>query len=95
MTDMLKYLDANVGAPKNDLERAMRMAQQPRAKAMGNNEIGLNWITLTTASGRKIVAHDGGIIAFDTAREIGVVLLANTTGVPSDIAIKLLDPPAQ
>ncbi len=100
MADMLKYLDANLGEPKNDLERAMRMAQQPRAKAAGTNEIGLNWITLTTASGRKIVAHDGGtggygaFIAFDPARETGVVLLANTTGVPSDIALKLLDPPA-
>ena len=35
MTDMLKFLDANVGPPKDDLERAMRLAQQPSSKAAG------------------------------------------------------------
>lgn len=97
MTDMLKYLDANLGEPETDLERAMRLAQQPRAKASGKNEIGLNWIIIPTASG-KIVAHDGGtggygaFIAFDPEREIGVVLLSNSANVPADIAMRLLDP---
>jgi D-alanyl-D-alanine-carboxypeptidase/D-alanyl-D-alanine-endopeptidase len=51
MTDMLKFLDANVGPPKNDLERAMRDAQKPRAPAGPGMQIGLNWITTKTGNG--------------------------------------------
>ena len=97
MTDMLKFLDANVGPPKDDLERAMRLAQQPSSKAAGP-KIGLNWITQTTKSGYDIVWHNGGTggygayIGFDQKRGVGVVLLANTPGAPEDIAIHLLDP---
>ena len=96
MTDMLKYLDANVGAPKNDLERAMRFAQQPRAKA-GVMRIGLNWFTQTTPSGMEIVWHNGAsggygaYIGFDQKRGVGVVLLSNSSGGADDIAFHLLD----
>jgi D-alanyl-D-alanine-carboxypeptidase/D-alanyl-D-alanine-endopeptidase len=99
MTDMLTFLDANLGEPKNDLERAMRLAQQPRAVA-DNMQIGLNWLTIPTPSG-KVVAHDGGtggygaFIAMDPGRGIGVVVLANTAArTSSDIALHLLDPAA-
>ncbi|MFT3723678.1 MAG: serine hydrolase [Hyphomonadaceae bacterium] len=97
MIDMLKYLDANVGPPKNDLERAMRLAQEPSSKAAGP-KIGLNWITQTTKGGHEIIWHNGGTggygsyIGFDQKRGVGVVLLANTSGAPEDIAIHLLDP---
>lgn len=96
MTDMLKFLDANMGEPKNDLERAMRMAQAPRFPLGGDAEIGLGWITISTASG-SFVYHDGGtggygaIIAIDTKRNVGLVLLGNRTGIPDDIAMHLMD----
>jgi CubicO group peptidase (beta-lactamase class C family) len=98
MTDMLKFLDANIGEPKNALERVMREAQKPRAPAGPNMQVGLNWLTLKTRSGAEFVWHDGGtggygsFIGFDPKRNIGVVLLANTSGAPEDIAIHLLDP---
>lgn len=97
MTDMLKFLDANLGEPKNDLERAMRMAQQPTSTAQGPT-IGLNWITQDMPGGTQIVWHNGGtggygtFIGLDQKRDVGVVLLANTSGVPQDIAMHLLDP---
>lgn len=97
MTDMLKFLDANLGPPKNDFERAMRLAQTPSSTARGP-KIGLNWHTEVTRSGTEIVWHNGGTggygtyIGLDQKRGVGVVLLANTSGVPQDIAIHLLDP---
>lgn len=97
MMDMLKFLDANLGEPKNDLERAMRMAQQPTSTAKGP-KIGLNWLTQDTPGGAQIVWHNGGTggygayIGLDQKRGVGVVLLANTSGVPQDIAVHLLDP---
>jgi D-alanyl-D-alanine-carboxypeptidase/D-alanyl-D-alanine-endopeptidase len=96
MTDMLKFLDANLGEPKNDLERAMRLAQAPRFPLGGDAEIGLGWITVHTASG-SFVYHDGGtggygaIIVLDPKRNVGLVLLGNRTGIPEDIAMHLMD----
>ena len=98
MTDMLKFLAANMGEPQNDLERAMRLAHQTRFRISPNSEIGLGWITMTTESGAHLVFHDGGtggygaIAGFDPARNVGLVLLGNRTGVPEDIAIHLMDP---
>lgn len=97
MVDMLKYLDANLGEPKNDLERAMRLAQQPRFRMSDNAQIGLGWITITTDKG-DFIYHDGGtggygaIIAIDPKRNVGLVLLGNRTGIPEDIAMHLMDP---
>lgn len=97
MTDMLKFLDANLGEPKNDLERAMRMAQQPTSTASGP-KIGLNWIAQDMPGGAQVVWHNGGtggygtFIGLDQKRGVGVVLLANTSGVPQDIAMHLFDP---
>lgn len=96
MADMLKFLDANVGEPASDLERAMRIAQAPRFPLGGDAEIGLGWITINAASG-SFVYHDGGtggygaIIAIDTKRNVGLVLLGNRTGIPDDIAMHLMD----
>ncbi len=98
MTDMLKFLDANVGEPKSDLERAMRDAQAPRAPAGPTMQIGLNWLTMKTKGGGEIVWHNGGtggygsFIGFDPKRGVGIVLLSNRSGVIDDIAIHLLDP---
>lgn len=97
MTDMLKFLDANLGEPKNDLERAMRLAQQPRFRMSPATQIGLGWITITTSKG-DFLYHDGGtggygaIIVLDQKRGVGLVLLGNRTGIPEDIAMHLIDP---
>jgi D-alanyl-D-alanine-carboxypeptidase/D-alanyl-D-alanine-endopeptidase len=98
MTDMLKFLDANVGEPKTDLERAMRDAQKPRFPLPPTSQIGLGWISFPTSTGNMIAFHDGGtggygaIIGVDQTRSVGLVILANRTGVPEDIALHLIDP---
>ncbi len=98
MNDMLKFLDANLGPPKNALESAMRDAQAPRFATGPNMQIGLNWFTQKTNSGAEFVWHNGGtggygsFIGFDPKRGVGVVLLANRSGVPQDIAMHLLAP---
>ncbi len=99
MTDMLKFLDANMGQPMSDLERVMRDAHTPRAgNGAPNEQIGLNWITRTTSGGINVVHHGGNtggyrsFLGFDAKRDVGVVLLANQTGVESPIAFHLLDP---
>jgi D-alanyl-D-alanine-carboxypeptidase/D-alanyl-D-alanine-endopeptidase len=97
MNDLMKFVDANLGEPKTDLERAMRRAQQPRFPISTNAKIGLGWITVTTKNG-EFIYHDGGtggygaIVGIDQKRGIGVVLLGNRTLVPEDIAMHLFDP---
>lgn len=96
MTDMLKFLDANIGEPASDLERAVRLAHAPRFPIGGNAKIGLGWITITTPKG-SFIYHDGGtggygaIVAIDPQRNVGLVLLGNRTGIPGDIAMHLMD----
>jgi D-alanyl-D-alanine-carboxypeptidase/D-alanyl-D-alanine-endopeptidase len=97
MIDMMKFLDANMGAASNGLERAMRLAHVPRAAA-GNGRIGLNWLSFKTSGGVDIVYHTGNTggyssyIGFDPVRGVGVVMLANQFGVTLDIPVHLLDP---
>jgi D-alanyl-D-alanine-carboxypeptidase/D-alanyl-D-alanine-endopeptidase len=98
MTDMLKFLDANVGPPKTPLERAMRDAQKPRAPMRPGTQIGLNWITTKASSGVEYIWHNGGtggyrtFIGFDPARGVGVVVLSNRSISADDIGVHLLDP---
>jgi D-alanyl-D-alanine-carboxypeptidase/D-alanyl-D-alanine-endopeptidase len=98
MTDMLKFLDANVGPPKNALERAMRDAQKPRAPAGAGMQIGLNWLTSKSKGGVEYVWHNGGtggyrsFLGFDPKRGVGVVVLANRSISADDIGAHLLDP---
>lgn len=93
-SDMLTFLDANMGAPKNDIERAMRESHRVRASE-GDQGIGLAW-GVVKVNGRTIITHDGGtggygaFIAFDPDREVGVVLLNNKQLPEADIAMHVL-----
>lgn len=97
MTDMLKFLDANMGLAGNELERVMRVAHAPRADA-GNSKIGLNWFSWTTPGGVDIVYHSGNTggyssyLGFDPVRGVGVIMLTNQAGTTLDIPSHLLDP---
>jgi D-alanyl-D-alanine-carboxypeptidase/D-alanyl-D-alanine-endopeptidase len=90
-SDMLTFLDANMGAPKNAVERAIRDSHRVRASE-GDQSIGLAW-GVVKVNGRTVITHDGGtggygaFIAFDPDREIGVVLLNNTQLPEADIAM--------
>lgn len=93
--DLLLFLAANTGPPASRLERVMRDAQQVRASAGENAEIGLNW-HVRTVGGRKIIMHGGATvgyetqIAFDPERGVGVVLLTNIAEFDDDIGLDLL-----
>jgi len=87
--DMLKYLKANVGTAGNDLQRAMRVAQEPR-KSIDGGSIGLAW-TIRSYQGRTLVAHGGATagfsaaMGFDPDKRVGFVMLANQGQFQDDI----------
>lgn len=97
LDDMLTFLDANVGAPRSALERAMRIAHEPRREAGDTTmRVGLNWMTRTVGADR-IVWHNGGtagfhtFIGFDPVREVGVVVLTNFAQGADDIGFHLVN----
>jgi CubicO group peptidase (beta-lactamase class C family) len=94
--DLLSYLSANVGQADTDLERAMRVAQEPRRPVGdGPQRIGLAWRT-TAVNGRRIVMHGGGTggfdteVAFDPERRVGVVILTNSTDFGDNLGQDLI-----
>lgn len=93
--DMLAYLDANAGAPRNDLERTMRAAHAFRRDVEDEHSIGLGWQRVRVGD-RTIVNHGGGTggfstyIAFDSASGAGFVMLANQTAFGDDFGMDFL-----
>jgi serine-type D-Ala-D-Ala carboxypeptidase/endopeptidase len=94
MTDMLKFVDANMGEPRSDLHHAMRVSHRPVGRNQGF-EVGLGWHILRVGQDR-ICFHNGGTggyrsaIGFDPVRRLGVVLLTNSAKEVDDIALDLL-----
>jgi len=99
--DMLRFLDANIGEPDSDLERSMRAAHR-RSSAPANPQsavpaIGLTWL-IQPIGNKTVLWHNGGtggfrsFIAFDPDREVGVVVLANSSHSVDDIGMHLLVP---
>jgi serine-type D-Ala-D-Ala carboxypeptidase/endopeptidase len=98
--DMLRWLDANMGEPTSDLERALRQAHEPRevlTTTPVDLRVGLGWITRLDGDAR-IVWHNGGtagffsFAGFDPDRRVGVVVLGNSQHPVDDIALHLFDP---
>ena len=94
--DMLAFLDANVGDPATDLERAMRASHQSRRPAAGANAVGLGWHILSVGEDR-IVWHNGGTggyrtwAGFDPDRDVAAVVLTNSTHGADDIGFHLVN----
>lgn len=94
--DMLTFLEANVGEPATDLERAMRVSHAPIMEAGGGNEVGLNWHVLSLGEDR-VVWHNGGtggyrtFAGFDPDRGVAVVVLTNSIEGADDIGFHLLN----
>jgi CubicO group peptidase (beta-lactamase class C family) len=92
--DLLKFLEAQIGVPENELEESMRLAHEPRADT-DDGRIGLAWMT-NEMGGRRIVWHGGTsggfttMIAFDPERRIGVVVMANVEPFGFDLGLTLL-----
>jgi hypothetical protein len=75
--DLLKYLSANLELTQSNLTPLMTQA----------HDLGLAWYTTTDRNGHTIISHGGGtggcrsFPAFDKARQRGVVVLTNSSGV--------------
>ena len=101
MTDMLKYLDANLGTLKSDLAPSMKSMLNNRIPTgIPNLDNGLGW-QIVNKYGADIAMHNGGtfgfssFMAFNPITKVGVVILSNTVdegeiGV-DDIGLHILD----
>jgi len=95
--DMLKYLAANMGINKSVLYPAMQLSHKPSGSLIGGMSIGLGWVN-QTVEGEEIVWHNGGtggymtFAGFTKDGEKGVVVLSNTSAMPDDIGIHILNP---
>ncbi|MEW5930189.1 MAG: serine hydrolase [Gemmatimonadota bacterium] len=104
MDDLLRYLAANVRAPKSGLDRSIHVTHQPQhavsdsaAARTGTNAMGMGW-QIRTVGNRRIVWKDGGtagfqtFIGFDPERRVGVVVLSNTAIEVDDVGFHLIEP---
>jgi CubicO group peptidase (beta-lactamase class C family) len=97
VTDMLKYVAANMGLKPSPLANAMTMARQDlKDTTIPDMRIGLAW-HLMKRSDTVIVWHNGGtggyhsFVGFDLKKGLGVVILSNSTNGIDDIGFHLLD----
>ncbi|REK19010.1 MAG: serine hydrolase [Planctomycetota bacterium] len=94
--DMLKFLAANLGLKKTDLDEAMALAQQQHFESpdQAANDVGLAWQLQRKGN---VIWHNGGTGGYHTyaaiqpEKKIGVVVLASTqTGKVDELGRKLL-----
>lgn len=99
VTDLMTYLEANIGEPKSPLEHAMRDAHRGQHAPRPGMEVGLGWFS-TKREPLNLVGSRGGsagystFIAFDPDTRAGVVVLANSGGFEyaDKIGRELLNP---
>lgn len=97
VTDLLKFLAANLGLLKSDLLPAMQKTHRvQKGTGFPHESIGLGWHVLSDY-GAEIVSHGGetggynSFIGFDQKQRIGVVVLSNSRNSIDDIGLHLLE----
>lgn len=101
-SDMVKYLSANTGLIKTNLEEAMHDSHSIRLytnMSTGPYDVyvGLGWFS-TTNFGSQIIWHNGEVpgynsfVGFNPATQRGVVVLSNTIPQDIDVAFIALKP---
>ena len=95
-SDLLTFLEANMGLRSSRLLPAMQATQQARMDADSPNvQIGLGW-HIRTADGEQIIWHEGGtggyysFAGFNPRNQVGVVILTNTRRTLDEIGFRLL-----
>ncbi len=94
-TDMLRYLQANMGRRSDALGAAMKFAQEPRRDIGKDSRIGLAWMTLTR-DGTSVIWHNGGtggyrsFLGFTTDGKRGVVIMTNIAVGVDELGIAAL-----
>ena len=83
VTDLMTYLDANIGEPTSPLEVAMRVAHRGHGSPREGMELGLGWMSMTRGP-LTLVGLNGGTagyssyLAFNPNARAGVLVLANS-----------------
>ncbi|GLQ98666.1 serine hydrolase domain-containing protein [Dyella mobilis] len=100
--DMLRYLKANMGMLSSPLQRAMQLAQTPRASTTSpDTKIGLIWMTehgVDSHDGPDVIWHGGethgfqSFIGFTADHQRGVVVLTNANAGARDLGFATLLP---
>lgn len=81
LDDMVKYVQGQLGKPAASITPALKLSQQEVSKTP---PMAMNWMLMPVA-GRTVHVHEGGtggfssFVAFDNARQRGVVILSDTT----------------
>ena len=95
--DMLVYLAAALDTARGPLGPAMALARTPRADFGPGSRIALGWMVSGPPT-HPLWWHNGGtggfrsFAAFDPARQVGVVVLANAAVSVDDIGMHLMNP---
>ena len=97
VTDMLVFLDANLGIAETSLERSMRDSHEVQKRMSKRMAVAMNW-HVQYVGDEQILWHNGGtagfrtFIGFDPARNVGVVVLTNSGQGADDIGFHLVNP---
>ena len=81
-TDLLKFIEANLGPANSGISRAFQNMQTCHFKGFANS-VGLGWQLTDTVEGLSIIWHNGGtggyrsFVGFDKTHQTGVVVLSN------------------
>jgi D-alanyl-D-alanine-carboxypeptidase/D-alanyl-D-alanine-endopeptidase len=95
VTDLLTYLEANLGLLDSPLYTAMQTTHEPRFPVNASMMVGLGW-HIRTEGDLQIIEHHGatggywGYAGFVKDKQIGVVILTNTYKEIDFIALALL-----
>lgn len=95
--DLLNFLAANLGLTKSNLSSTMQRTQTiQRQTGTPDLAIGLGWHILKKY-GTEIIWHNGGtggyhsFMGFDKKKQLGVVVLSNSSNSIDDIGLHLLE----
>ncbi|MEP6646873.1 MAG: serine hydrolase [Saprospiraceae bacterium] len=96
VSDMLKYLSAQMGSHPGALYEDMELTHQARHDKANGNSVGLGWHM--TQGVHELIWHNGAtggymtFVGFDNATKTGVAVFTNSSESVDDIGFHLLDP---
>ncbi|MFZ1675907.1 MAG: serine hydrolase, partial [Saprospiraceae bacterium] len=100
VSDMLKYLSAQIGLTPTSLNTAMQLTHQPRHDKANGNSVGLGW-HIAPGGQHEIIWHNGAtggytaFVGFCNDTKTGVAVFTNSSDNVDDIGFHLLDPDSE
>ena len=96
--DLLTFVGANLSPPDGPIGRALRRSHEPHFSVTPQQDIALNWMIVKDGFGNRVLSHGGSTggyrayIALDSARGVGLVMLANFRVNLELLALHLMEP---